>query len=161
MPIWVQSFPVHSSPDLLQWPSCEPRSWSKTGGKQNFHSITKCWRCDLMFESSRGQHNCIPHCISLSSIILLLLMFCVFKDNINKEYNIYSSCSVHLCVMVLKNFTPAPVHTFIISLKYFNWLCFTISSRLQLSLLPVHIFLSLFPYLLKFPLISFDPALFV
>lgn len=154
MPIWVHSSPVHSSPGLFQWPSCEPRSVSKTDGKQNFNSITEFWRCDLMFESSRGQHNCIPHCISISSIILLLLMFCVFKDNINKEYNIYSSYSGHLCVMVRQKFYSSS-----------NPHLHNLPQIFQLALL--HNFFKAapfsitFPHLLKFPLISLDPALLV
>ncbi len=50
------------------------------------------------------------------------------------------SC-IRLCVVVLEALTPAAVHSLWISPTFLNGLCFTILSRVRLSLLLVHFFL--------------------
>ncbi len=54
------------------------------------------------------------------------------------------SC-IRLCVVVLEALTPAAVHSLWISPTFLNGFCFTILSRVRLSLLLVHFFL---PHLL-------------
>ncbi len=49
------------------------------------------------------------------------------------------SC-IRLCVVVLEALTPAAVHSLWISPTFFNGFCFTILSRVRLSLLLVHFF---------------------
>ncbi len=49
------------------------------------------------------------------------------------------SC-IRLCVVVLEALTPAAVHSLLISSTFLNGFCFTILSRVQLSLLLVHFF---------------------
>ncbi len=50
------------------------------------------------------------------------------------------SC-IRLCVVVLEALTPAAVHSLWISPTFLNGVCFTILSRVRLSLLLVHFFL--------------------
>ncbi len=50
------------------------------------------------------------------------------------------SC-IRLCVVVLEALTPAAVHSLWISPTFLNGFCFTILSRVRLSLLLVHFFL--------------------
>ncbi len=56
------------------------------------------------------------------------------------------SC-IRLCVVVLEALTPAAVHSLWISPTFLNGFCFTILSRVLLSLLLVHFFYHSFPSL--------------
>ena len=66
---------------------------------------------------------------------------------------------IHLCVVALHLLTPASVHSLWSSPTFLNGLLLTFLSRLQSSLLIVHLFLSHFSLPLNFIFMCFDTAL--
>ncbi len=67
---------------------------------------------------------------------------CLFKSGLTQGMRQLKPMScIRLCVVVLEALTPAAVHSLWISPTFFNGFCFTILSRVRLSLLLVHFFL--------------------
>ncbi len=99
---------------MLNWLSSENITLDHSAAVQSFLSLAQArrfWRC-LLFKSglTQGMRQLKP-----------------------------MSC-IRLCVVVLEALTPAAVHSLWISPTFLNGFCFTILSRVRLSLLLVHFF---------------------
>ena len=114
-PLFIQTLGPWFPKEMQNWLSSENITLDHSAAVQSFLSLAQTrrfWRC-LLFKSglTQGMRQLKP-----------------------------MSC-IRLCVVVLEALTPAAVHSLWISPTFLNGLCFTILSRVRLSLLLVHCFL--------------------
>ncbi len=114
-----------------------------------FLSSSRLWdpdiqrKCKIYFIR---EHNFGP--LSSSPVLFVfspgetLLTLSLFKSGLTQGmWQLKPMSCIRLCVVVLEALTPAAVHFLWISPTFLNGFCFTILSRVRLSLLLVHFFL--------------------
>ncbi len=103
-------------------------------------------KCKICREHNFGPLSSSPVLFVFSPGEMLLasdFCFCLlFKSGLTQGMRQLKPMScIRLCIVVLEALTPAAVHSLWISPTFLNGFCFTILSRVRLSLLLVHFFL--------------------
>ena len=115
------------------------------------------WFSKEMQNVLSSEKRTLDHWETVQSFLSLSQVRCLwcclwFKSGLTQGMRQLKPMSwTRLCVVALEALTPAAVHSLWISPKFLNGLCFTILSRLRLSLLLVHLFLPHFFLPFNFP----------
>ncbi len=98
-------------------------------------------KCTFIREHNFGPLSSSPVLFVFSPGETLLTLSVVQEWLDTRKRQLKPMSCIRLCVVVLEALTPAAVHSLWISPTFLNGFCFTILSRVRLSLLLVHFFL--------------------
>ncbi len=139
-----QQMTRHSKPSL----TVETLHWTSSNvDSVPLLSSSRLWDPDFQRKCKIYFHQrtlLLDHSAAVQSFLSLAQARCFWRCLLFKSgltWTLKPMSCIRLCVVVFEALTPAAVHSLWISPTFLNGFCFTILSRVRLSLLLVHFFL--------------------